>query len=81
VTILEFIRRLFGSFLKFLLGRLSLKPRLIDDVYLSISNSINRKKRSEMLVDPDPSMFMHVELKATSNVVMYQYFVIIAHRA
>lgn len=81
-TSLEFIRKLFGSFLKFSLGKLSLKPHFIDDVYLSISNSISLKKqKSEMLVDPDPSMFMHVELKATSNVVMCQYFVIIAHRA
>ncbi len=80
-TSLEFIRRLFGSFLKFSLGKLSLKPYFIDSIYLSISNSISRNKQAnEILADPNPNMFIHVELKATSNVVMYQYFAIVAHR-
>ena len=79
-TRLEFIRRLLGSFLKFSLGKLLLKPHFIDDIY-SISNSINRKKqKSKMLVDPDPSMFMHVELRIASNIILYQYFVILTHK-
>jgi 2-polyprenyl-3-methyl-5-hydroxy-6-metoxy-1,4-benzoquinol methylase len=81
-TRLELTRRIFGSLFKFSLDKLLLKPYLIDDLYLSISNSIcQRDMKSKTLVDPDPSISIHIKLKATSNMVIYQYFVIIAYRA
>jgi len=84
VTSLELIRRIFGSLLKFLLGKLSLslKPYLIDDIYNSIIKLNNPKKqKATTLVDPDLSLFTHEELKATSNLVLYQYFLIHAHKS
>jgi len=83
VSSLELIRRIFGSLLKFLLGELSLKPYLIDDIYHSalLNSIILKKKPQQHLMDPDLSLFTHEELKATSNVVLYQYFMIHAHKS
>jgi ubiquinone/menaquinone biosynthesis C-methylase UbiE len=79
-TSLELIRRIFGSLLKFLLAKLSLKSYLIDDLY-QILNPIRQKRETIKSVDPDPSLFTHAELKATSNMTSYQYFLIYAHRS
>jgi len=80
---LEFLRRTFGSLLKFFSGKLSLKPYLLDNFYHPIYNSIlvRLEKRSERqrLIDPDPSLFIHEEVKSRSNMVLYQYFLILAH--
>jgi len=80
---LEFLRRIFGSLLKFFSGKLSLKPYLLDDFYHSIYNSILVRlwKRSERqrLIDPDPSLFIHEEIESRSNIVLYKYFLVLAH--
>ena len=77
VSSLELIRRIFGHLLKSLLGKLSLKPYLMDAIYRSTLDAVIRKRwKATTLVDPDPSLFTYEELKAASNVVLYQYFVI-----
>jgi SAM-dependent methyltransferase len=80
---LELLRRILGSLLKFFLSKFSLKPYLLDDFYHLIFNLmlVRRWKRSgkQRLVDPDPSLFVHEEVKCRSNMVFYQYFLICTH--
>lgn len=81
-TNLEIMRRLSGSFLKFSLSQLFLKPYFIDVIYSPISNLIHQKRRANtLLADPDPRMFVPVKLRATSNIILYQYFLIQAHKS
>lgn len=82
VRSLELIRRTFGSLLKFLLHSLSLKPYFIDIIYHSIKTVVNwRRQGSTTVMDPDPTFFPHVELRAASNIVLHKYFVIHAYKS
>jgi len=69
----ELIRRIFGSLLKFLISKPSLKPYLIDNLYYLIRG---KGQKITKLVDIDPSLFQHKELKVASNIVLYEYFVV-----
>lgn len=66
---LELLRRVFGSLVKFFLNKLSLKPYLLDDFYHSIYNLILvyllKHPERQRLIDPDPSLFIHEEVKVT----------------
>jgi len=72
VTSLELARRTFGSLLKCQLSRFSIPPRLVDKFYHFIFDRSRRKG----MVDPDPEIFPCSELKPTSNIVLFQYFLI-----
>jgi len=77
----EFLRRIFGSLLKFFLNKFSLKPYLLDDFYHSINLILVcrwRHSEKQYLIDPDPGLFMHEEVRSRSNIVLYQYFLICA---
>jgi SAM-dependent methyltransferase len=80
---LELLRRILGSILKFFLSKFSLKPYLLDDFYHSIYNLISmhrwRHSEGQCLIDPDPSLFIHEEVKSHSNIILYQYFLVCAH--
>jgi SAM-dependent methyltransferase len=80
---LELLRRILGSLLKFFLSKFSLKPYLLDDFYHSIYNLISmhrwRHSEEQCLIDPDPSLFIHEEVKSHSNIILYQYFLVCAH--
>jgi len=81
VSGLELLRRMLGSLLKFLLSKLSVKPCIIDDFYHRILHLVlttRKRTRKLALVDPDPNSITHEELKATSNIVPYQYFIVCA---
>lgn len=72
----ELVRRILASLLKFCLSKLSLKSYLLDDLY----HILSRPKHLRTLVDPDPNLFTHEEVKTlSSNIVLYQYFLIYAH--
>lgn len=72
---LELIRRIFGSLMKFTLNKFSWKVLRIDELY-SIFAVKFRKHNHKKLVDPNPKIFPSVKLKATSNVVLFQYFIV-----
>ncbi|RLF02807.1 MAG: hypothetical protein DRJ59_02545 [Thermoprotei archaeon] len=80
---LELLRRIFGSLMKFSLSKLSLKPYLLDHLYHLIYDLISiyllKHSGRQRLIDPDPSLFPHEEVRTTSNVVLYQYFLICMH--
>jgi len=80
---LELLRRILGSILKFFLSKFFLKTYLLDGFYHSIQNllSIYRWRHSEAqcLIDPNPSLFIHEEVKSHSNIILYQYFLVCAH--
>ncbi len=73
---LELIRRIFASLLKFLLSKFSLNQLLIDNLYHSIYNKLIVNSKSIISVDPDPRYFPHTKLKTTSNIILFQYFLI-----
>ena len=78
---LELLRRMLGSLLKFLLSKLSVKPYIVDDFYHRILHFVlttRKRTRKLALVDSDPNSITHEELKATSNIVPYQYFIVCA---
>jgi SAM-dependent methyltransferase len=81
VSILGFLRRILGTLLKFLLSKFFLKPYLVDELYRSILHliPIASNRREAILVDPDPNLFTHEELRVTSNIILYEYFIIVAH--
>ncbi|HEX69229.1 MAG TPA: hypothetical protein ENG10_02925 [Candidatus Bathyarchaeota archaeon] len=64
------------------MNKLSLKPYLLDDFYHSIYSLILvhllKHPENQRLIDPDPSLFTHEEVKTASNVTLYQYFLICA---
>jgi ubiquinone/menaquinone biosynthesis C-methylase UbiE len=78
---LKLLWRIFSSLLKFFLSKFSLNPRLLDNFYYSIHNSIlyRRHNNSKHLIDPDPSLIIHEEVESHSNVILYKYFLICAH--
>jgi len=80
---LELLKQILASLVKFLLSKVSLKPYLLDDFYHSIYNLIFvyllKHPERRRLIDPDPSLFIHDEVKAASNIILYQYFLISAH--
>ena len=75
---LELLRRILGSLLKFFLSKVSLKPYLLDDLYTQFITRLIRSERKH-LIDPDPNIIVHEEVKNRSNIVLYQYFLICAH--
>jgi len=78
---LEYLRRILGSLLKFFMNKFSLKSYLLDDFYRSLNLILMPRgvpSESQDLIDPDPSLFIHEEVRSHSNVVLYQYFVICA---
>lgn len=69
-------------FTEIFLEQIIFEALLMDDLYHSVYNLILvcRSKRSERqhLIAPDPSLFTHEEIKATLNMILYQYFLICA---
>jgi SAM-dependent methyltransferase len=80
---LELLRRIIGSLLKFFLSEISLKTYLLDGFYHSIYNLLStrrwRHSEGQCLIDPNPSLFIHEEVKSHSNMILYRYFLVCAH--
>jgi SAM-dependent methyltransferase len=83
VGMLELLRRILGSLLKFFLNKFSLKPYLLDDFYQSIYDLILKHRwniqKGKRLIDPDPKSIIHEEVESHSNIILYEYFLICAH--
>lgn len=76
VSIPTLARRIMGSLIKFILGRLSAKPYLVDKIYGSIGVALHKSDEGSAPVDPDPDLIQHVELRTNSNIALYEYFLI-----
>jgi hypothetical protein len=83
VGMLELLRRILGSLLKFFLNKFSLKPYLLDNFYQSIYDLILKHRwniqKSKRPIDPDPKSIIHEEVESHSNIILYEYFLICAH--
>lgn len=69
----ELIRRILGSLIKYLLGKM-VKPYVMDSFYQTL------RKRKTILVDPNPELFRNQKLKNISSLALYQYFILVAHK-
>jgi hypothetical protein len=76
---LEMMRRIIGTLSKSLLKSLSLKPYLIDKLNGGIFDRLKMNNKSVSLIDPDPRIYPCVRLKITSNIILYQWFMIHAY--
>lgn len=64
------VRRIFGSFIKYLFPKFS---RFIDKIYKTISD----RPRGARALDPSPTAVRHQRIVPLSNLALYEYFVVV----
>jgi hypothetical protein len=67
-------KRFFGSLLKFFLNKFSLKPTCwVTFIAQFIIRYCRVAVYSKHLIDSDPSLIIHEEVRSNSNVILYEY--------